>query len=66
MQLPPFLSRLVSAYIQCLRFLAGLSMAIIVVVMMDMMSQIQSYLMSRQYESLMKKSSLVGGMGMPR
>ena len=33
MQLPPFLSRLVSAYIQCLRFLAGLSMAIIVVVM---------------------------------
>jgi hypothetical protein len=31
-----------------------------------MMSQVQSYLMSRQYESLMKKSSLVGGMGMPR
>jgi preprotein translocase subunit SecY len=34
---------------------------------MDMMSQIQSHLMSRQYESLMKKSSLVsGGMGLPR
>ena len=43
------------------------SLLIIVVVMMDMMSQVQSYLMSRQYESLMKKSSLVGGgMGMPR
>jgi preprotein translocase subunit SecY len=36
---------------------------IIVVVMMDLMSQIQSYLMSRQYESLMKKSKLTGGLG---
>ena len=47
-------------------YFGGTSLLIIVVVMMDMMSQIQSYLMSRQYESLMKKSSLVGGMGMPR
>ncbi|MAK32376.1 MAG: preprotein translocase subunit SecY [Acidiferrobacter sp.] len=48
-------------------YFGGKSLLIIVVVMMDMMSQVQSYLMSRQYESLMKKSSLVGGgMGMPR
>ena len=48
-------------------YFGGTSLLIIVVVMMDMMSQVQSYLMSRQYESLMKKSSLVGGgMGMPR
>ena len=48
-------------------YFGGTSLLIIVVVMMDMMSQVQSYLMSRQYESLMKKSSLVGGgMGTPR
>jgi len=48
-------------------YFGGTSLLIIVVVMMDMMSQIQSHLMSRQYESLMKKSSLVGGgMGLPR
>jgi len=47
-------------------FYFGTSLLIIVVVMMDMMSQIQSYLMSRQYDSLMKKSSIVGGMGMTR
>lgn len=48
-------------------YFGGTSLLIIVVVMMDMMSQVQSHLMSRQYESLMKKSSLVGGgMGLPR
>ena len=48
-------------------YFGGTSLLIIVVVMMDMMSQIQSHLMSRQYESLMKKSSLVGGgMGLTR
>ncbi len=47
-------------------YFGGTSLLIIVVVMMDMMSQIQSYLMSRQYDSLMKKSSIVGGMGMTR
>jgi len=44
-------------------FFGGTSLLIIVVVMMDLMSQIQSYLMSRQYESLMKKSKLSGGLG---
>ena len=47
-------------------YFGGTSLLIIVVVMMDMMSQIQSYMMSRQYDSLMKKSSIVGGMGMTR
>ncbi len=47
-------------------YFGGTSLLIIVVVMMDMMAQVQSYLMSRQYESLMKKSSITGGMGLPR
>jgi len=47
-------------------YFGGTSLLIIVVVMMDLMSQVQSYLMSRQYDSLMKKSSIVGGMGMTR
>jgi preprotein translocase subunit SecY len=47
-------------------YFGGTSLLIIVVVMMDMMAQVQSYLMSRQYESLMKKSSITGGLGLPR
>ena len=48
-------------------YFGGTSLLIIVVVMMDLMSQVQSHLMSRQYESLMKKSSLLGGgMGLTR
>ncbi len=44
-------------------YFGGTSLLIIVVVMMDLMSQVQSYLMSRQYESLMKKTNLTGGLG---
>ena len=48
-------------------YFGGTSLLIIVVVIMDLMAQVQSYLMSRQYESLMKKSSLTGGgLGMTR
>jgi preprotein translocase subunit SecY len=47
-------------------YFGGTSLLIIVVVLMDMMAQVQSYLMSRQYESLMKKSSITGGLGLPR
>ncbi len=43
-------------------YFGGTSLLIIVVVMMDLMAQIQSYLMSRQYESLMKKTNLTGGL----
>jgi preprotein translocase subunit SecY len=32
---------------------------------MDFMAQVQAYLMSHQYESLLKKTSFKGGMGTP-
>jgi len=38
--------------------LGGTALLIVVVVVMDLMSQIQTHLMSHQYESLMKKSNL--------
>src|SRR5690606_20096904 len=38
--------------------LGGTALLIVVVVAMDFMSQVQSHLMSHQYESLMKKSNL--------
>lgn len=47
-------------------YFGGTSLLIIVVVMMDLMSQVQSHLMSRQYESLLKKSTLTGGLGLTR
>lgn len=42
-------------------YFGGTSLLIVVVVVMDFMSQVQSHLMSHQYESLMKKSNLKGG-----
>ena len=42
-------------------FFGGTSLLIIVVVLMDFMMQVQSHLMSHQYESLMKKSNVRGG-----
>ncbi len=47
-------------------YFGGTSLLIIVVVSMDFMAQVQAHLMSRQYESLLRKSSLTGGMGIPR
>ncbi|MFQ6023367.1 MAG: preprotein translocase subunit SecY [Acidiferrobacterales bacterium] len=47
-------------------YFGGTSLLIIVVVCMDFMAQVQAHLMSRQYESLMRKASLTGGMGLPR
>lgn len=41
-------------------YFGGTSLLIIVVVVMDFMAQIQSHLMSNQYESLMKKANLKG------
>ncbi len=46
-------------------YFGGTSLLIIVVVLMDLITQVQSHLMSRQYESIMKKSSVMGG-GLPR
>ena len=39
-------------------YLGGTSMLIVVVVVMDLMAQIQSHLMSHQYEGVMKKANL--------
>jgi preprotein translocase subunit SecY len=47
-------------------YFGGTSLLIIVVVCMDFMAQVQAHAMSRQYESLLKKANLTGGMGMPR
>ncbi len=41
-------------------YLGGTSLLIVVVVVMDFMSQVQSHLMSHQYDSLMKKANLKG------
>jgi preprotein translocase subunit SecY len=43
-------------------YFGGTSLLILVVVTMDFMAQVQSYLMSQQYESLLKKASFKGGL----
>ena len=45
-------------------YFGGTSLLIIVVVTMDFMAQVQAYIMSHQYESLLKKANFKGG-GMP-
>jgi len=47
-------------------YFGGTSLLIIVVVCMDFMAQVQAHLMSHQYESLLKKANLTGGMGLTR
>lgn len=47
-------------------YFGGTSLLIIVVVIMDLMGQVQSHLMSQQYESLMKKTNLTGKSGSGR
>ncbi len=48
-------------------YFGGTSLLIIVVVVMDFIAQVQSHLMSHQYEGLMKKANLKGGrVGRPR
>jgi preprotein translocase subunit SecY len=43
-------------------YFGGTSLLIIVVVTMDFMAQVQAYIMSHQYESLLKKANFKGGM----
>ena len=43
-------------------YFGGTSLLIIVVVTMDFMSQVQAYVMSHQYESLLKKANFRGGL----
>jgi len=47
-------------------YFGGTSLLIVVVVCMDFMAQVQARLMSHQYESLLKKANLTGGMGLTR
>ena len=46
-------------------YFGGTSLLIVVVVTMDFMAQLQAYLMSHQYESLLKKANFKGGSGLP-
>ena len=43
-------------------YFGGTSLLIIVVVAMDFMSQVQAYIMTHQYESLLKKANFKGGL----
>ena len=43
-------------------YFGGTSLLIIVVVTMDFMAQVQSYLMTHQYDSLLKKANFKGGL----
>ena len=45
-------------------YFGGTSLLIIVIVTMDFMSQVQSHVVSSQYESLLKKTSLKGSSGL--
>jgi preprotein translocase subunit SecY len=47
-------------------YFGGTSLLIIVVVTMDFMAQVQSHLMSHQYEGLLKKANFKGGAVSPR
>ncbi|MEI6737784.1 MAG: preprotein translocase subunit SecY, partial [Pseudomonadota bacterium] len=46
-------------------YFGGTSLLIIVVTTMDFMAQLQAYLMSHQYEGLLKKANFKGGSGLP-
>ncbi len=46
-------------------YFGGTSLLIIVVVTMDFMAQVQAYIMTHQYESLLRKASFKGGGGLP-
>jgi preprotein translocase subunit SecY len=48
-------------------YFGGTSLLIVVVVTMDFMAQVQAYLMTHQYESLLRKANFKGlGAGLPR
>src|SRR5437868_8438058 len=44
-------------------YFGGTSLMIIVVVTMDFMAQVQAYIMTHQYESLLRKANFKGGLG---
>jgi preprotein translocase subunit SecY len=42
-------------------YFGGTSLLIVVVVTMDFMAQVQNYVMSQQYDSLLRKANFKGG-----
>jgi len=62
------LPQILQAFANVPFYLGGTSLLIVVVVVMDFMSQVQSHLMSHQYDSVMKKANLknYGGKGLVR
>src|SRR5690606_15271583 len=46
-------------------YFGGTSLLIIVVVAMDFMAQAQAYMMSQQYDSLLRKANFKGATGLP-
>ena len=46
-------------------YFGGTSLLIIVVVAMDFMAQAQAYMMSQQYDSLLRKANFKGAAGLP-
>jgi preprotein translocase subunit SecY len=56
--------QLAISYLKVPFYFGGTSLLIVVVVIMDFMAQVQSYIMSHQYESLLKKANFKGG-GLP-
>jgi preprotein translocase subunit SecY len=42
-------------------YFGGTSLLIIVVVIMDFMAQVQTHMMSHQYDNVLKKANLKGG-----
>jgi len=57
------LPELLIVYYKVPFYFGGTSLLIIVVVIMDLMGQVQSHLMTQQYDSLMKKTNLTGKTG---
>ncbi len=57
-----FVPNFLIAWKQVPFYFGGTSLLIIVVVTMDFMTQVQAYLMSQQYESLLRKANFKGGL----
>ena len=57
-----FIPNFLIAWKQVPFYFGGTSLLIIVVVTMDFMTQVQAYMMSQQYESLLRKANFKGGL----
>ena len=53
-------SKILSSWRKTMPFYYAAALLIVVIVVMDLMAQIQSHLLSHQYEGMMKKANLKG------